>query len=464
MEGNQQSQLSPNPLINYTQYSYVVRTYQQRITTKHPLYNILNDLTIKSNNLYNLALYHIRQHYFNYNQLINKNNLVTLLTKTQAFKELPAQTSQQVIRQAAEAMKDSIKSINKYNNSSKNYTGKPKLPKYKKNHKNSKHVFKNLIKFTNQQLKIINNQIRLPNKIGLIDIPLYLTGIQVKPSKDSLTTIQNYDLELLELRVIPKHKSLIIEYVYEKRLTISQPTGSRTASIDLGLDNFVALVTSESTLPGLLINGKGLKSYNHNFNKKLSKLQSQAQRSGNYTSNKIQNLYEKREQFIRTFMHKTSRFIVNYLKQNQVSTLIIGHNISQKQNINLGRKTNQKFVQIPFTTLINQLKYKCYESGITLIETEESYTSGTSFLDNELPTQQFYNNSRRKYRGLFVSNTGIPINSDLNAAYQIMKKEQPWRSLTLDLKSDIIHNTPLKINIASTNQRISEGQNLTEYR
>ena len=449
MESNQKSQSSINQPINYTQYSYVVRTYQQRITTKHPLYKILNDLTIKSNNLYNLSLYHLRQHFFNYNQLINRFNLSTLLNDTEDFQKLPAKTSQFIVHQACNSMSSFIKSLKSYNRNPSKFTGRPKLPKYKKNHKNSKHIYKNLIKFDYQQLKIIqNNKIRLPNKIGLIDIPSYLTGIQVKPSKDSLTTIQNYDLELQEIRVIPKHKSLIIEYVYEKRLIIPQLTGSRIASIDLGLDNFVALVTSESTLPGFLINGKGLKSYNHNFNKKLSKLQSQSQRSGNCTSNKIQNLYEKRNQYMKTFMHKTSRFIVNYLQQNHVSTLIIGHNINQKQNINLGRKTNQKFVQIPFTTLIKQLKYKCYESGIKLIITEESYTSGTSFLDNELPTKQFYNNTRRKYRGLFVSNTGFKINSDINAAYQIMKKVQPQISLNPETLQDIIHNTPIRINIA----------------
>ena len=59
------------------------------------------------------------------------------------------------------------------------------------------------------------------------------------------------------------------------------------------------------------------------------------------------------------------------------------------------------------------------------IKTEESYTSGTSFLDNELPIKENYNKNRRVYRGLFVSNTGIKINADVNGAYQIMKKAFP---------------------------------------
>lgn len=56
---------------------------------------------------------------------------------------------------------------------------------------------------------------------------------------------------------------------------------------------------------------------------------------------------------------------------------------------------------------------------------EESYTSGTSFLDNEDPIKENYKKERRVYRGLFVSNDGKKINADVNGAYQIMKKVIP---------------------------------------
>ena len=58
-------------------------------------------------------------------------------------------------------------------------------------------------------------------------------------------------------------------------------------------------------------------------------------------------------------------------------------------------------------------------------ETEEGYTSGTSFLDNEEPTKENYDKKRRIYRGLFVSKSGKSINADVNGAYQIMKKVVP---------------------------------------
>jgi putative transposase len=91
----------------------------------------------------------------------------------------------------------------------------------------------------------------------------------------------------------------------------------------------------------------------------------------------------------------------------------------------MNKKVNQTFVQIPFTRLIQMITYKAEECGISVITTEESYTSGTSFLDHELPVREFYNKKRRIHRGLFRSNSGHLINADVNGSLQIMKKVFP---------------------------------------
>ena len=121
-------------------------------------------------------------------------------------------------------------------------------------------------------------------------------------------------------------------------------------------------------------------------------------------------------------MHKASRIIVNYCMENNISTIVVGKNDEWKQNVYLGKVNNQKFVSIPFNSFINKLIYKCENVGIEIILTEESYTSGTSFLDGEMPDKSAFNKSRRIKRGLFKSNQGKLINADVNAAYQIMKK------------------------------------------
>ena len=147
-------------------------------------------------------------------------------------------------------------------------------------------------------------------------------------------------------------------------------------------------------------------------------------------SKRMDSLTEKRNARIDDYLHKASRKIINFCIENDIHTVIIGKNSEWKQNSKLSKKVNQHFVQIPFAKLIGMIQYKAEEYGIAVILTEESYTSGTSFIDNELPVKENYNKSRRVHRGLFKSNNGTLINADLNAAYQIIKKVFPikWDS------------------------------------
>ena len=135
------------------------------------------------------------------------------------------------------------------------------------------------------------------------------------------------------------------------------------------------------------------------------------------TSKRRDRLSEKRTGVIEDRLHKISRAIVNDLSQRGVSTVIVGKNTGQKINNKL-----KNFVQVPLFRLIEMIKYKAELAGITFIEVNESYTSGTSFLDNELLTKEFYNKKRRRFRGLFLSNNLKRINADVNASFQIMKK------------------------------------------
>ena len=94
---------------------------------------------------------------------------------------------------------------------------------------------------------------------------------------------------------------------------------------------------------------------------------------------------------INDYIHKTSRYIVNWCLENKIDTVVIGRNKNWKQESNMSKKVNQNFISIPHYLFIKKLKYKCENIGINFIETEESYTSGTSFLDGELPIKENYN-------------------------------------------------------------------------
>jgi len=106
-----------------------------------------------------------------------------------------------------------------------------------------------------------------------------------------------------------------------------------------------------------------------------------------FYTNRLYRLTQKRNFKIEDSLHKISRFIVNSAIFNDIHTIVIGNNKNWKQSISLGRRTNQSFVSIPHRKLIEKIIYKARNEGINVTLTEESYTSGTSFLDGELPRQ-----------------------------------------------------------------------------
>lgn len=206
----------------------------------------------------------------------------------------------------------------------------------------------------------------------------------------------------------------------------NHPTGSnQIASIDLGVDNLVTM-TNNIGLNPIIINGKGIKSINQFYNKRVAKEKSSLKtRHGKDWSEKLDTITAKRFRGIKNYMHNASACVVKWCVANGIDTLVVGRNKEWKQDVSIGKQNNQNFVVIPYQMLLQQLKYKCENAGIRYIETEESYSSGTSFLDGELPIKQNYDKSRRITRGLFKSNSGLLINSDVNGAFQIMKKVFP---------------------------------------
>ena len=191
------------------------------------------------------------------------------------------------------------------------------------------------------------------------------------------------------------------------------------------MDN-LATVCNNTGEQAFIINGKPLKSINQYYNKTISHYREICKRMNNSDySERMDRLTEKRNAKVDDYLHKASRYIINYCLKHDIHKIVIGKNKEWKQNINLSKRVNQNFVQIPFARLIEMIQYKAEECGIAVILTEESYTSGTSFVDNEEPVKENYNKKRRVHRGLFISNCGIKINADLNGAYQILKKVFP---------------------------------------
>ena len=317
-----------------------------------------------------------------------------------------AQSAQQILRLLDNNWSSFFKAIKDWGMHKEKYLGKPKLPKYKS--KNGREI----LILTNQNVKL---------KGGILKFPKTFKGFSITPK-----FIKRTDFVLFQqVRFLPRNKHIIIELVYNIEVSETVKSNGRYLSIDIGVDNLVAMTNNFNKAP-VLINGKGLKSINQYYNKKLAYYKSitKVMNKKDY-SNRQNKLTMKRNDKILDYIHKASRYVVNYAKKNDVSVIVIGHNKEWKQNSTMCKQVNQTFIQIPFSKLIDQIKYKAEEFGIEVILVEESYTSGTSFLDNEQPIKEYYNKSRRIHRGLFKSNSGVLINSDVNGAFQIMKKVFP---------------------------------------
>jgi IS605 OrfB family transposase len=174
------------------------------------------------------------------------------------------------------------------------------------------------------------------------------------------------------------------------------------------------------------------------YNKRSSHLQSQLKGSRK-SSPRIQRLTRCRNQKVDNYLHHTSRLIVDYLVAQKIGTLVIGKNAQWKTEIDLGKKTNQNFVSIPHARLIEMLEYKARLVGVKVIVQEESYTSQSNFLNlDPIPVyghtgaDDMVFSGKRIKRGLYKTSVGQLINSDVNGAYNILRKAIPNAFSTLD--------------------------------
>ena len=366
------------------------------------MFQICDELCYLSKNMYNLCNYTLRQEFFTTQKIQKYGDLNKELKSTDEFKELGSNPAQMVTKILCKSWKSFLVAVKDYTLHPEKYLGKPKIPAYKK--KDGRFI----CTLTNMQTHI---------KDGY----LYFAFKRMKPYNNLIKS--NVKGHHLSTRIIPKGGCYIIEIVYDdEKQCKNNLDRNRIASIDLGVNNFVTMVNNigESSI---VINGKGIKSYNQYWNKKVSKLRSIAKTvNGSDWTKQMQSLTNKRYFKMEYFMHCASKWIVDYCIKHNIGTLVIGKNDGWKQKSDMYKVANQAFTQIPYESFLEKLEYKCKEIGIDLIETEEGYTSGTSFLDDELPIKENYNKSRRVYRGLFKSNNGEYINADVNGAFQIMRK------------------------------------------
>jgi len=319
------------------------------------------------------------------------------LKGTEVYKDVPYATCSQIcIQEKCREWKSFYRATAEYGKDPKKFKEHPHVPGYL----NPKTGRGSLV-ITSQNFKVDEN--------GNVIMPKFLSGIHIRARHGNVR----------QIRIKIFKNSILISLMYEKEE--KQICGTKVMGIDLGVNNLLAAAWDSEDRP-VIINGKPLKSINQYYNKAKAHMQKEAKiYNGKNSTKRMNKLTAKRNRKIKDYMHKASRKIVDMAVSSGVGLIVIGANHGWKQKVHMGNVTNQNFVSIPYKTLINMIEYKAKLEGIEVRIVSESYTSGTSFLDGEEPTKDYYDKSRRVKRGLFRSNNGILINADINAAYQMIK-------------------------------------------
>ena len=357
---------------------------------------------MQSKHLYNSANYVQRQYFFETKKYYNSIDIYRQTKNLEAYRYLPTKVSKQIVRGVSEAWKSWLAALKDWSKHPEKYLGKPRKPGY-----NHKERDRNIVVYP----------------IDAISKPALLKGV-VKLSQSNIefpTRAKNVD----QVRIVPKLDHYVIEVVY----TVEAPAksnGSYVAGVDLGLNNLMAITSNHPGIRPLLINGRPLKSINQFFNKRVAASQSIA------AGRQVKQLNSKRGKRIDNYLHNVSRRVIDWCQLNGIGQLVIGNNRGCKQDINIGKKHNQEFTQIPHFQLIKLLAYKAQLAGIEVTITEESYTSKASALDgDELPVRKTKSDvkpvfsGKRVKRGLYKTNSGRTINADTNGSMNIARKVIP---------------------------------------
>ncbi len=351
--------------------------------------------------------YIIRQSFIYVHGYLTYNQMDFLMKQTPQYKALPAKVAQQVLRGLEKNCKSFFRDLSEFKENPDKFLGKPKIPGYKETKKG-----RNLLVYTIQAIS------KVSLKKGF-----------VKLSKTAIEFPTDMAHSIAEVRIVPKCDCYVIEVIYEKTEQFLNPSDS-IGAIDLGVDNLMAVTSNQPGFVPLLINGKPLKSLNQFLNQRRSKLQSLL-KGHRQSSQRIHPLTRCRNHLVNNYFHQASRYLLNLLIEEKFTTLVIGYNPGWKQEIELGKLNNQKFVSIPHGRLIEMITYKCQLAGIKVILQKESYTGVSNFLNLDILPEYGKETEKPKFTGkrikraLYKTEQGFFVQADVIGSYKILRKASP---------------------------------------
>ncbi len=395
---------------------------------------ILTFLCEESHKLTNMGIYYARQLYFKTQKCLGKYDLEKVYKDNNHYKVLHSQAAQQILRTVAESFKSYYGLIKAYQEG--RITNKPRIPNYRKKGGLAG------VSYPSQALKLKNGQIRVPlgntckRWFGLDSFYIPM------PSNLNFAGIK-------ELRLLPRNKCFYFEFIYKKEIDKLELNQDNVLGIDPGLTNWLTCVSNVGT--SFIVDGQQIKSMNRWYNKRVSTIKENKPQG--FWNNKLAAITEKRNRQIRDGINKAARLVINHCLENKIGTIVFGWNIGNKNEIELGRKNNSEFVPIPTARLKDRIARAGEQYGIKFIETEESYTSKTSFLDDDhLPKygekpKDWEPSGKRTKRGLYRTANNWYINADANGSANIIRKVSRTLGLSLNRLSRGVLTRPTRIKL-----------------
>lgn len=395
---------------------------------------ILEYLCSESNKVYNCAVYYARQMFFKTGRIVGRAEICSEMASNRHFGAMYVSSSQQTCNAVAEAFR-SFRELLKLSKRGE-LDQKPNPPKYRK----SGGLF--TIAFPRRWLKLTDSGIRIP------------LGTQVKTwfgiDCVHIPMPSNLDWKAIkEIRILPRNGAFYAEFVYPVESQSYELDPARVLGIDPGINNWLTCVSNIGT--SFIVDGRHLKSLNQFYNKRVASLKKN--RPQGFWSKQLAAITEKRNRQVRDAVNKAARIVINHCLENKIGRIVFGWNQGQKQEVNLGSKTNQSFVQIPTARLKARIAQLCELYGIEFIETEESYTSQASFVDADFLPQfgakpeTWKASGKRVKRGLYRTLGNCLINADCNGAANILRKVAITLELDLSGVSRGALTTPLRVRL-----------------
>lgn len=423
------------------------RVTQRIISSDDLLYPYFDDLCRKSKLLYNAALFRVRNIFTGYDKehrtenevevfqevallqrsypnmhvrrVISYTHLEKMMRVTENadfFSGLPRQTAPQMVKQSVTDFKNWLASLREYKKHPEKYLGKPKMPRYKKSDLTT-------VIITNQDAVLYRDDIGMSLKLPLQKQRLYFSNLSSDPV-------------LKEVKIKPYYGRFLLCLTLEEPDVAFDPSGSHVCAIDLGTDNFAAIVCDDHS--SAIYKGGAVLSKIQWFHKQRAKYVSiitKGHEKKHAVSKRLRDLSFHYANFVKDQCHKISRSIIDFCMEHQCGTLILGVNLLWKQRSNMNKINNQNFVSMPITLLRTMITYKALNAGIRIIEQEESYTSKADLIANDrIPTYGVDDkdasfSGKRIKRGLYRCSNGMILNADCHAAANIMRKAIPdiWK-------------------------------------